>query len=113
MRKSQSATEFLITYGWALLALLIVGALIYVQVFRPPFACYKLVVDGHKYPKLEDAINRISTNIDVVELDEFERINDSYCAEKVLLCRNSLCFDAMIIVPVTETEWQEWYLNLR
>jgi len=33
MRKGQAATEYLMTYGWALLAIAIVGALLYYQVF--------------------------------------------------------------------------------
>ena len=33
MKKGQSATEYLMTYGWAILAIVIVGALIYTQVF--------------------------------------------------------------------------------
>ena len=33
MRKGQAATEYLMTYGWALLAIAIVGALLYTQVF--------------------------------------------------------------------------------
>ncbi|NOR85559.1 hypothetical protein GQ473_05575, partial [archaeon] len=33
MKKGQSATEYLMTYGWALLAITIVGALLYTQVF--------------------------------------------------------------------------------
>ncbi len=32
-RKGQAATEYLMTYGWALLAIAIVGALLYTQVF--------------------------------------------------------------------------------
>ena len=32
-RKAQSATEYLMTYGWAILAIAIVGALLYTQVF--------------------------------------------------------------------------------
>ena len=32
-RKAQSATEYLMTYGWAILAITIVGALLYTQVF--------------------------------------------------------------------------------
>ena len=32
-RKGQSATEYLMTYGWAILAITIVGALLYTQVF--------------------------------------------------------------------------------
>src|SRR3989338_9026658 len=32
-RKGQSATEYLMTYGWAILAIAIVGALLYTQVF--------------------------------------------------------------------------------
>ena len=34
MRKAQSATEYLMTYGWAILAIAIVGALLYTQVFQ-------------------------------------------------------------------------------
>ncbi len=33
MRKGQAATEYLMTYGWALLAIAIVGAILYYQVF--------------------------------------------------------------------------------
>ena len=33
-RKAQSATEYLMTYGWAILAIAIVGALLYTQVFQ-------------------------------------------------------------------------------
>ncbi len=32
-KKGQSATEYLMTYGWAILAITIVGALLYTQVF--------------------------------------------------------------------------------
>src|SRR3989344_2771710 len=32
-KKGQSATEYLMTYGWAILAIAIVGALLYTQVF--------------------------------------------------------------------------------
>ena len=32
--KGQAATEYLMTYGWALLAIAIVGALLYTQVFK-------------------------------------------------------------------------------
>ncbi|MFH1126839.1 MAG: hypothetical protein V1718_01895 [archaeon] len=32
-KKAQSATEYLMTYGWAILAIAIVGALLYTQVF--------------------------------------------------------------------------------
>jgi len=35
-RKGQSATEYLMTYGWAILAIAIVGALLYTQVFNNP-----------------------------------------------------------------------------
>lgn len=34
--KGQSATEYLMTYGWAILAIAIVGALIYTQVLNNP-----------------------------------------------------------------------------
>ncbi len=34
VRKGQAATEYLMTYGWALLAIAIVGALLYTQVFK-------------------------------------------------------------------------------
>ena len=34
-RKAQSATEWLMTYGWAILAIAIVGALLYTQVYLP------------------------------------------------------------------------------
>ena len=33
MRKGQSATEYLVTYGWAILAIAIVGVLLYTQGF--------------------------------------------------------------------------------
>ncbi|MCK5474405.1 MAG: hypothetical protein KAI53_03290 [Candidatus Aenigmarchaeota archaeon] len=33
MKKAQSATEYIMTYGWAILAITIVGALLYTQVF--------------------------------------------------------------------------------
>ncbi|MCK5233213.1 MAG: hypothetical protein KAJ91_00190 [Candidatus Aenigmarchaeota archaeon] len=49
VRKAQSATEYLMTYGWAILAIMIVGVLLYSYVFNernctygangfPPFA---------------------------------------------------------------------------
>jgi len=45
-RKGQSATEYLMTYGWALLAIAIVGALLYMYVFSNK-ECIKKV-DGFK-----------------------------------------------------------------
>lgn len=34
-KKAQSATEYLMTYGWAILAIAVVGGLLYSQVFSP------------------------------------------------------------------------------
>jgi len=50
-RKGQSATEYLMTYGWAILAIAIVGALLYTQVFS------------------ESAANRHNTTVDSMGID--------------------------------------------
>src|SRR3989338_3916378 len=51
-KKGQSATEYLMTYGWAILAIAIVGALLYTQVFSQR-ACYLLGAAGFQ---LVDAV---------------------------------------------------------
>jgi hypothetical protein len=51
-KKGQSATEYLMTYGWAILAIAIVGALLYTQVFSQR-AC---AVEGATGFQLVDAV---------------------------------------------------------
>ena len=83
-RKGQSATEYLMTYGWAILAITIVGALLYTQVFSnkncatsigndwqlvasmvPMEGQFKIDTDGNLSIVME---NRLSENITVVEV---------------------------------------------
>ena len=58
VRKAQSATEYLMTYGWALLAIMIVGVLLYSYVFNERNCTYgasgfpmiaSVLPDGNEY----------------------------------------------------------------
>ena len=46
MRKGQSATEYLMIYGWAILAIAIVAALLYTQVFSTSRNAYNTTTEG-------------------------------------------------------------------
>ncbi|NOR85558.1 hypothetical protein GQ473_05570 [archaeon] len=79
-RKGQSATEYLMTYGWAILAITIVGALLYTQVFSNK-SCTNgangwdmtsnVVPVGNQYSLAADGtlsigvVNRLDTNVTV------------------------------------------------
>ncbi len=69
-RKAQSATEYLMTYGWAILAIAIVGALLYTQVFSSK-KCAEgatgFAISGTIYPDgNEYALNPTSGNLDIL-----------------------------------------------
>lgn len=79
-RKGQSATEYLMTYGWAILAITIVGALLYTQVFSNK-SCTNgangwdmtsnIVPVGNQYSLATDGtltigvVNRLDTNVTI------------------------------------------------
>ncbi|MEA3343539.1 MAG: hypothetical protein U9Q92_05200 [archaeon] len=69
-RKAQSATEYLMTYGWAILAIAIVGALLYTQVFSSK-KCAEgatgFAISGTVYPDgNEYAIDPATGNLDIL-----------------------------------------------
>ena len=69
-RKAQSATEYLMTYGWAILAIAIVGALLYTQVFSSK-KCAEgatgFAISGTVYPDgNEYAIDPVTGNLDIL-----------------------------------------------
>ena len=69
-RKAQSATEYLMTYGWAILAIAIVGALLYTQVFSSK-KCAEgatgFAISGTVYPDgNEYAIDATTGNLDIL-----------------------------------------------
>ena len=82
-RKGQSATEYLMTYGWAILAITIVGALLYTQVFSNK-SCTNgangwdmtsnVVPVGNQYSLAADGtlsmgiVNRLDTNVTIVNV---------------------------------------------
>ena len=82
-RKGQSATEYLMTYGWAILAITIVGALLYTQVFSNK-SCTNgangwdmtssVVPVGNQYSIAADgsismgAVNRLDTNVTITDV---------------------------------------------
>ena len=82
-RKGQSATEYLMTYGWAILAITIVGALLYTQVFSNK-SCTNgangwdmtsnVVPVGNQYSLAADGtlsigvVNRLDTNVTITNV---------------------------------------------
>ncbi len=69
-RKAQSATEYLMTYGWAILAIAIVGALLYTQVFSSK-KCAEgatgFAISGTVYPDgNEYMIDPVSGNLQIL-----------------------------------------------
>ena len=95
-KKGQSATEYLMTYGWALLAIAIVGALLYMYVFSNKGNCtqkvsgfndqgvvvlegqYVVYTDGRIRMQLE---NRLDSNATITRID----VGSSSCTPNVEL----------------------------
>jgi hypothetical protein len=63
--KGQSATEYLMTYGWAILAIAIVGALLYTQVFSE-----RVELNTQKDRMDIGAVNKCMMNCNFVYNDE-------------------------------------------
>ncbi len=63
VRKAQSATEYLMTYGWAILAITIVGTLLYLHVFNDRDCTYGANGFPH-FASVMPAVNEYSVNAD-------------------------------------------------
>lgn len=63
MRKAQSATEYLMTYGWAILAITIAGTLLYLYVFNNQNCTYGASGFPH-FASVMPAANEYSVNAD-------------------------------------------------
>lgn len=83
-RKGQSATEYLMTYGWALLAIAIVGALLYMYVFSNK-ECIKKV-DGFKDQGVVVVPNQyqVYTNGSIVFMIE-NRLQENATVKKIVI----------------------------
>lgn len=83
-RKGQSATEYLMTYGWALLAIAIVGALLYMYVFSNK-ECIKKV-EGFKDQGVVVIPNQyqVYTNGSIVFMIE-NRLQENATVKKIVI----------------------------
>lgn len=125
MRKGQTATELFMTYGWALLAIIIVGSMLYFKLTQPDsFSCDKLItikgnIEAH-YPQLLEKINNLTEDgYEVKQMRKFQLYHcdvnhknefiDCLCSEDVLLCKDNVCYEAKIMIPVNISEWSRWY----
>jgi len=133
-KKGQAAMEFLMTYGWAILVVLLcIGALAYFGVLdprkyipeevnesSPQFVCEHLqkMVDGEpviyhaivtsKYD-LEDRLGLKAEGIygessQAIQWDEEGVI----CGMDVDMCEVLFCLNVQMMIPVNYTEWEKW-----
>ncbi len=101
-RKAQSATEYLMTYGWAILAIAIVGALLYTQVFSTK-ACAEgangfpmaggVSVDGNQFSVAADGSVQIKIRNNMDEPIDTVLINSNAGTEVSTTCTGGAAAD--------------------
>jgi len=130
--KLQAAMEFLMTYGWAILfVLLAIGPLAYFGVLgnfftknteinlTPYFVCDNLDKNTSVFPAVISQMRELESSLGLHTFDIFgnqsvPKMFNNYgvmCEVPVQLCEENylFCLDVKMIVPVNYTEYQTWY----
>ena len=131
--KSQAAMEFLMTYSWAILVVLVaIGALAYfgvlgnffsknteINLTSPYFVCDNLDKNTSVFPEVIVQMRELESAFSLHTFDIFgnqsvPKMFNAFgvmCEMPVELCEDNylFCLDVKMIVPVNYTEFEVWY----
>jgi len=130
-KKGQEAMEFLMTYGWAILVVLLaIAALAYFGVLNPErylpvtegpdFVCSNLEkdsIDGVRvYPAVITSkyVVEESLGLQVTDIDGDSSVATQFDTEGVMCgidtsaCNSMWCLQVQMLVPINYTEWNKW-----
>ena len=106
MRKAQSALEYLMTYGWAILIIVIVGAALFALGVFNPGGSTALQVRGLSNFQVDDALLNTAGNLTLVlgvKTGRTTNVTDINFASQGIVCQNT-ANDADVLIPPSQTK---------